>query len=87
MSNQPRDVDRSLSRTEEADALRILGKMAGRASCREFDGSDIALHILEEIVRDGVEAPSSCNQQNWHFIIVTDQDRKQRARNISGGNH
>jgi len=87
VSNQPRDVDRSLSRTEEADALRILGKMAGRASCREFDGSDIAPHILEEIVRDGVEAPSSCNQQNWHFIIVTDQDRKQRARNISGGNH
>ena len=34
-----------------------------------------------------MEAPSSCNQQNWHFIIVTDHDKKRLAHDISGGNH
>lgn len=69
------------------EARLILDRLALRASCRDFDGSQIAPGILEDIVRDGVEAPSSCNQQNWHFVIVADAARKQRARQISGGNH
>lgn len=69
------------------DWRAILDRLALRHSCRDFDGSTIAPEVLEDIVRDGVEAPSSCNQQNWHFIIVTDPERKRRARDISGGNH
>jgi len=61
--------------------------MAQRHSCRDFDGSEIGIEVLEEIVRDGLQAPSSCNQQNWHFIIVTDPGRKRLAHEISGGNH
>ena len=70
-----------------AQVRDLLDKMAMRASCRDFDSTLIAPDILEDIVRDGVEAPSSCNQQNWHFIIVADPARKDRAREISGGNH
>ena len=69
------------------DWRAILDRLAQRHSCRDFDGSKIDHEILAEIVRDGTEAPSSCNQQNWHFIIVTDPESKLRARNISGGNH
>ncbi len=65
----------------------ILDRLAARHSCRDFDGSKIDRDVLAEIVRDGTEAPSSCNQQNWHFIIVTDRARLARARDISGGNH
>ncbi|WP_370400417.1 nitroreductase family protein [Sulfitobacter sp. JB4-11] len=75
------------SQAPAVEARSILDKLAQRASCRDFDGNPIAHEILEEIVHDGVEAPSSCNQQNWHFIIITDPDRKQQARDISGGNH
>ena len=87
MSNLPPDVDAAFPRDTNSEALYIIEKLAGRASCRDFDGSRIAPDILEDIVWDGVEAPSSCNQQNWHFIIVADHDRKQRAHAISGGNH
>jgi nitroreductase/SAM-dependent methyltransferase len=66
---------------------RVLDLLAKRHSCRDFDGSEIDPDILAEIVRDGTEAPSSCNQQNWHFIIVTDPELKRRAHEISGGNH
>jgi len=69
------------------DWRRLLDQLAMRHSCRDFDGTEIAPEILAEIVRDGTQAPSSCNQQNWHFIIVTDPDMKRRAHEISGGNH
>lgn len=65
----------------------ILNRLAARFSCRDFDGSAIDRAVLAAIVRDGTEAPSSCNHQNWHFIIVTDRDRLARACEISGGNH
>ena len=66
---------------------RILARLAARRSCREFDGTEIDRDTLAAIIADGVQAPSSCNQQNWHFIVVTDPARKRRAREISGGTH
>lgn len=71
----------------EPDWRAVLDRLAQRHSCRDFDGSGIDPAVLEEIVRDGLEAPSSCNQQNWHFIIVTDPERERLAHEISGGNH
>ena len=65
----------------------VLDCLAARHSCRDFDGSRIDRAVLAEIVRDGTEAPSSCNQQNWHFIVVDDPALLSRAREISGGNH
>jgi nitroreductase/SAM-dependent methyltransferase len=75
------------SKTSTKEVREILDKLASRASCRDFDSSLIAPETLEDIVCDGVEAPSSCNQQNWHFIVVADLAQKLRARDISGGNH
>lgn len=87
MSRLRSKAEAAQSQISTDEARLILDKLALRASCRDFDGSEIASDILEGIVSDGVEAPSSCNQQNWHFIIVADTARKQRAREISGGNH
>lgn len=87
MRNSPHDAKKNGSQGTTQEVRSILDKLATRASCRDFDGTLIAPEILEEIICDGVEAPSSCNQQNWHFIIVADPAAKQRAREISGGNH
>jgi len=81
------DADIDQPQAAAAEVRHLLDLMAARASCRDFDSTLIARETLEDIVRDGVEAPSSCNQQNWHFIIVADPARKARARDISGGNH
>jgi nitroreductase/SAM-dependent methyltransferase len=70
-----------------ADAGAILARLASRRSCRDFDGSPLDRDLLAAILGDATEAPSSCNQQNWHFIVVTDPERKRLARDISGGNH
>lgn len=69
-----------------ADAQSILALLAQRYSCRAFDGSHISPDILRDIVADGTQAPSSCNQQQWHFIIVTDPATKKRVCEIAGGN-
>jgi len=79
-------MDSASPATEPVDWQATLDRMAARHSCRDFDGSEIDPAILEAIVRDGTEAPSSCNHQNWHFIIVTEPERKAQAREISGGN-
>jgi nitroreductase/SAM-dependent methyltransferase len=83
-SGPPEPAERA---TGDPDWRVILDRLAQRHSCRDFDGTEIDPAVLGEIVRDGIEAPSSCNQQNWHFIIVTDRETKLRAREISGGNH
>ena len=69
------------------DVDAILARLAKRHSCREFDSSQIKAEEIGAIIEDGLQAPSSCNHQNWHFIAVTDSELKKRARAISGGNH
>lgn len=72
--------------TASAPVRQMLDRLAARLSCRDFDGTGIDPAILTDIVADGIEAPSSCNHQNWHFIVVTDPAAKRRATEIAGGN-
>src|SRR4029079_18137144 len=32
--------------------------------------------VLEECVRLAVQAPTSTNTQNWHFVVVTDEAKR-----------
>lgn len=64
----------------------LLERLAGRMSCRDFDGSKIARPELEAMLRDAIQAPSSCNQQHWHFVVVDDPDRLAQAADLAGGN-
>ena len=73
--------------SNQLDVDAILSRLAERHSCREFDSTGISQEEIGAIIEDGLQAPSSCNHQNWHFIAVTDPEMKKRARAISGGNH
>ena len=61
--------------TTSEEAQQILDRLASRFSCRDFDHSPMDPDLLAAIVADGVQAPSSCNQQQWHFIVVDDPAR------------
>ena len=69
-----------------ADVAAILERLAQRRSCRAFDGSTMPRQSVEAIIRDGLQAPSSCNQQQWHFVAIDDSALKRRAQEIAGGN-
>ena len=45
-----------------------------RYSCRAYSDKKIKREDLEEIVRVATLAPSACNSQPWHFIIVDDEE-------------
>ncbi len=71
---------------QDMDAKSILMRLAARTSCRAFDGSPIDRDLIRSIVRDGLEAPSSCNQQMWHFVVLDKREDLVRCNEIAGGN-
>jgi nitroreductase len=38
--------------------------------------------LISECLRLAVQAPSSVNQQTWHFVVVTDRERRQALGDI-----
>lgn len=87
IAERPGESGMGAAGPRRSDWREILDVLAARFSCRDFDGSAIDRETLADIVRDGTEAPSSCNQQQWHFIVVDEPALKQRAHDIAGGNH
>lgn len=46
-----------------------------RRSVRQYVYEPIPKNVIEEILAAGIEAPSSCNTQPWHFYAVTSQEK------------
>jgi nitroreductase len=57
----------------EEDLSAIIKK---RRSVRAFKEDDIPQDVLEDIIESAIWAPSSCNRQPWHFVIVKKQNQK-----------
>ena len=45
-----------------------------RQSCRAYIDKKVDHDTLIEMVRSTANAPSACNSQPWHFVIVNDQE-------------
>ncbi len=52
----------------------ILNSINSRCSTRAFDDRKISKDDLDRIIQSAFCAPSACNLQPWHFIIITDDD-------------
>lgn len=52
------------------DALEAL---ISRRSIRKYTTQDIPNDLLQELIKYGMYAPSACNKQPWHFIIIKDR--------------
>lgn len=58
-----------------------------RHSVRKYDASfKIPREEIEEILSEGILAPSSSNLQPWRFIVIDDQEVKKELRQIAN-NH
>ena len=48
-----------------------------RHSVRKFTGETVSDEKIENLLKAGMQAPSSCNAQPWEFIVVSnDEDKK-----------
>ena len=56
--------------------MNIDACIRGRRSCRRYLDKRIPLDVLGEVLEAGTYAPSAGNIQNWEFIVVTDEDKK-----------
>lgn len=47
-----------------------------RHSVRKFTDEKVPEDIIENLLKAGMQAPSSCNSQPWDFIVVSKDDDK-----------
>ena len=47
-----------------------------RRSIRNFTDQPVSFELIKKIIKLGTYAPSACNIQGWHFIIIKDQKIK-----------
>lgn len=46
----------------------------GRRSIRKFTGDDIPDFDVKTMLEAAMAAPSACNQQPWHFVVVNKKE-------------
>jgi nitroreductase len=86
MEDQGRDVETARSdlavdsaSVETWDAIRTRRKLG------EYGQRPIEEEKLNRILEAGRRAPSSRNQQRWHFVLVRDRDQLQRLSQVWRG--
>ena len=47
-----------------------------RHSVRKFKDEKVPDDVIENLLKAGMQAPSSCNSQPWEFIVVSDAEDK-----------
>lgn len=58
--------------------MELENLIKNRRSIRNFTDQPIDIELVKKIIKLGTYAPSACNIQGWHFIIVKDQKTKDR---------
>ena len=54
--------------------MEILNGILTRRSIRKYTDELITREKAEELIRYGMYAPSACNKQPWHFVLLNEQD-------------
>ena len=47
-----------------------------RKSVRKFTDEEVSDELIENLLKAGMQAPSSCNSQPWEFIVVSKPEDK-----------
>lgn len=63
--------------------MEVGDAIKNRRSIRKFKDQKIGKEIIEKIIEAGIYAPSACNLQMWHFIVVEDGEVKSKLSSIA----
>ena len=53
--------------------MNALDAILSRRSVRKYDHRELSQDVVKELIKYGMYAPSACNKQPWHFIIIRDR--------------
>ncbi|NLY43045.1 MAG: nitroreductase family protein [Clostridiaceae bacterium] len=62
------------------DALKVLKE---RRSIRKYTNQPVSKEIIEDIIDCGRLAATARNEQPWHFVVVTDPERKKYVADVT----
>jgi nitroreductase len=58
--------------------MSVLELMKKRCSVRKYQDKPLEREVLLKVLEAGRVAPSACNKQPWHFIVVQEKGLKER---------
>ena len=58
--------------------MDLFAAIKGRRSCRNFLSEPISEDTIEKILEAATWAPSPLNSQPWEFIVITNQEVKEK---------
>lgn len=61
----------------------VLSVIRSRRSVRRYRPDPIPEETLNRIIEAGLWAPSACNEQSWHFTVVTNRELIDRMSAVS----
>lgn len=62
--------------------MDVFEAIQARKSVRSYDSSPVPEDVLQRLLEAARLAPSASNRQPWHFVVVTDPEKR---RALSGG--
>lgn len=57
--------------------MEALEAIMTRRSIRAFTSQPVSAETIEKLLKAAMSAPSACNQQPWHFVVITDRQMLQ----------
>ena len=58
----------------------FLGLLKTRRTVRDFSEEPVPMEVVWNAIRAAATAPNGANLQPWHFVVVTDTERKKAIR-------
>lgn len=58
-----------------------------RRSIRKYKTQEVPEDLIKDLLQAAMSAPSACNQQPWHFVIIRDKNILNELSKIHSGFH
>jgi nitroreductase len=58
----------------------LMREMLNRRSIRDFSSEEIPEMVIKNVLKTAMTAPSGANKQPWKFVVVKDENIKQKIR-------
>lgn len=62
--------------------MNVLEAIRNRRSIRKYLSKPVEREKLDKILEAGRWAPSASNKQPWHFVIVTNEDKRKELADV-----
>ncbi len=63
----------------------LLNCILTRRSIRKYRDCQIPKNLIQNLLQAAMSAPSACNEQPWHFIVIEERDILNRLSAIHSG--